>query len=112
MLERDDVKPAWHEYTHHDFCKRMGDGTLPRETFKNYMIQDYLYLVGDPNEVQGSPKLIRSQVQFARANALASYKSTSLDDIAGVRYEHSRSTTTSMLTSSGRGDRYTHPTRD
>jgi thiaminase len=23
----------------------MGDGTLPREAFKNYMIQDYLYLV-------------------------------------------------------------------
>lgn len=45
LLERDDVKPAWHEYTHHDFCARMGDGTLPRETFKNYMIQDYLYLV-------------------------------------------------------------------
>ncbi|KAM0721554.1 hypothetical protein Q7P37_002479 [Cladosporium fusiforme] len=66
LLERDDVKPAWHEYTHHDFCRRMGDGTLPREAFKNYMIQDYLYLI-----------------QFARANALASYKSTSLDDIAG-----------------------------
>lgn len=45
LLERDDVKPAWHEYTHHDFCVKMGDGTLPRETFKNYMIQDYLYLV-------------------------------------------------------------------
>jgi len=23
----------------------MGDGTLPRETFKYYMVQDYLYLV-------------------------------------------------------------------
>jgi hypothetical protein len=45
LLERDDVKPAWHEYTHHDFCVKMGDGTLPRAAFKNYMIQDYLYLV-------------------------------------------------------------------
>lgn len=45
LLGRDDVKPVWHEYTHHEFCERMGDGTLPRETFKNYMIQDYLYLV-------------------------------------------------------------------
>ncbi|KAM0694707.1 hypothetical protein Q7P36_005063 [Cladosporium allicinum] len=65
LLERDDVKPVWHDYTHHEFCERMGDGTLPREAFKNYMVQDYLYLI-----------------QFARANALASYKSTSLDDIA------------------------------
>jgi hypothetical protein len=39
------VKPVWHDYTHHEFCERMGDGTLPREAFKNYMIQDYLYLV-------------------------------------------------------------------
>jgi hydroxymethylpyrimidine/phosphomethylpyrimidine kinase len=46
LLERDDVKPAWHDYTHHEFCVKMGDGTLPREAFKNYMIQDYLYLVG------------------------------------------------------------------
>lgn len=45
LLERDDVQPAWHEYTHHEFCERMGDGTLPRAAFKNYMIQDYLYLV-------------------------------------------------------------------
>ena len=39
------MKPVWHDYTHHEFCERMGDGTLPREAFKNYMIQDYLYLV-------------------------------------------------------------------
>lgn len=55
MLERDDVKPAWDEYTHHDFCKRMGDGTLPREAFKNYMIQDYLYLVGDSDKLKDRP---------------------------------------------------------
>jgi hypothetical protein len=45
LLERDDVKPAWHDYTHHEFCVKMGDGTLPQAAFKNYMIQDYLYLV-------------------------------------------------------------------
>lgn len=45
LLERKDVRPAWHEYTHHEFVERMGDGTLPPETFKYYMIQDYLYLV-------------------------------------------------------------------
>jgi thiaminase len=42
----------------------MGDGTLPIENFKYYMIQDYLFLV-----------------QFARANALSAYKSSSLKDI-------------------------------
>ncbi|RMX92183.1 hypothetical protein D0868_13556 [Hortaea werneckii] len=66
LLEREDVQPAWHDYTHHEFVQQMGDGTLPPETFKYYMIQDYLYLV-----------------QFARANALAGYKAKTLDDIAG-----------------------------
>ncbi|KAI6814455.1 hypothetical protein KC340_g16361 [Hortaea werneckii] len=67
LLEREDVQPAWNEYTHHEFVQRMGDGTLPPETFKYYMIQDYLYLV-----------------HFARANALAGYKAKTLDDIAGA----------------------------
>lgn len=42
----------------------MGDGTLPVENFRYYMIQDYLFLV-----------------QFARATALSAYKSSSLKDI-------------------------------
>ena len=45
LLEREDVKSVWYDYTHHDFCVKMGDGTLPREAYKTYMIQDYLYLV-------------------------------------------------------------------
>lgn len=51
LLDREDVKPAWHDYTHHEFVQRMGDGTLPPETFKYYMIQDYLYLVSTPHAV-------------------------------------------------------------
>lgn len=47
LLDREDVKPAWHRYTHHEFVRQMGDGTLPREAFKYYMIQDYLYLVSN-----------------------------------------------------------------
>ena len=65
VLDREDVKPAWHEFTHHEFVRQMGDGTLPEDAFKYYMIQDYLYLI-----------------HFARANALAGYKTKSLDDIA------------------------------
>lgn len=45
ILERQDVRPAWLEYTEHEFVKKMGNGTLPEESFKYYMIQDYLYLV-------------------------------------------------------------------
>ena len=67
ILERKDVQPAWREYTHHEFVRRLGDGSLPEESFKHYMIQDYLYLI-----------------HFARANALAGYKTKSLDDIAGA----------------------------
>ncbi|KAK6428791.1 trifunctional hydroxymethylpyrimidine kinase/phosphomethylpyrimidine kinase/thiaminase [Oleoguttula sp. CCFEE 5521] len=77
MLERDDVRPAWHEYTHHAFVEQMGDGTLSETSYKHYMIQDYLYLI-----------------HFARANSLAGYKAKDLDDIAAaaqivtsIRYE-------------------------
>lgn len=45
ILDRPDVQPAWQNFTHHEFVERMGDGTLPVETFKYYMIQDYLFLV-------------------------------------------------------------------
>ncbi|KAK4167684.1 putative hydroxymethylpyrimidine/phosphomethylpyrimidine kinase 2 [Cladorrhinum sp. PSN259] len=65
LLERPDVAPVWKEYTHHPFVMAMGNGTLPIESFKGYLIQDYIYLI-----------------HFARANALASYKAKSLEDIA------------------------------
>jgi thiaminase len=46
VLERPDVKEVWTAFTEHEFVKGMGDGTLPLENFKFYLIQDYLYLVG------------------------------------------------------------------
>ncbi|KAG7041047.1 putative hydroxymethylpyrimidine/phosphomethylpyrimidine kinase 2 [Colletotrichum scovillei] len=65
MLERPDVKDVWKTFVYHPFVMAMGDGTLPMESFKQYLIQDYLYLV-----------------HFARANALASYKAKSIADIS------------------------------
>ena len=54
----------WAAYTGHAFVRGLGDGTLPEGCFRRYLGQDYLFLV-----------------QFARAYALAAYKSESLDDI-------------------------------
>ncbi|KHE84677.1 hypothetical protein GE21DRAFT_3978 [Neurospora crassa] len=45
LLERPDVAPVWDRYIHHPFVMAMGDGTLPRESFKGYLMQDYVYLV-------------------------------------------------------------------
>lgn len=45
LLDRPDVKVAWQKHTEHRFLERLADGTLPVESFKNYLIQDYLYLV-------------------------------------------------------------------
>ncbi|KAK5653151.1 hypothetical protein OQA88_9250 [Cercophora sp. LCS_1] len=64
LLERPDVAPVWDRFINHRFVLGMGDGTLPIESFKGYLIQDYLYLI-----------------QFARANALASYKAKTMEDI-------------------------------
>lgn len=35
----------WHAYTHHAFVQGLGDGTLPRAAFLNYLVQDYRYLI-------------------------------------------------------------------
>ncbi|KAJ5882081.1 heme oxygenase-like multi-helical [Penicillium soppii] len=43
-LDRPDVQRVWQEFTHHDFVKGMGQGDLPLEHFKAYLVQDYLYL--------------------------------------------------------------------
>lgn len=54
----------WESYVDHYFVRRMGAGTLPQEAFRTYLVQDYLFLI-----------------QFARAYALATYKSRTLADI-------------------------------
>ncbi len=54
----------WQSYVDHDFVRRMGAGTLPQEAFRTYLVQDYLFLI-----------------QFARAYALATYKSRTLTDM-------------------------------
>ena len=64
VLERPDVVGPWRAYTEHEFVRQMGDGTLPVEKFKYYLIQDYLFLI-----------------QFSRANALAAYKAGNMRDI-------------------------------
>ena len=64
LLDRSDVQPLWDKYTNHPFANKMGDGSLPIQDFKDYLVQDYLYLV-----------------HFARTNALAAYKSTDMDAI-------------------------------
>ena len=63
-----DLKKAigteWTDYTEHEFVRKLGEGTLPLPVFQDYLVQDYHFLV-----------------QFARANALAAYKSRNLADI-------------------------------
>ncbi|KAF4454726.1 putative thiamine biosynthesis protein thi-4 [Fusarium austroafricanum] len=65
LLERPDVRDVWKEFLYHPFVMAMGDGTLPLESFKGYIIQDYLYLI-----------------HFSRANALAAYKAQNVKDIS------------------------------
>ena len=45
IMDRPEVQRIWQRFTHHDFVEGMGQGTLPVERFKEYLVQDYLYLV-------------------------------------------------------------------
>ncbi len=58
----------WNAYVDHAFVRGLGDGSLPQAAFRNYLVQDYLFLI-----------------QFARAHALAAYKSRSLADMRQAR---------------------------
>jgi thiaminase/transcriptional activator TenA len=59
-----DAAEEWWAYVAHDFVRALGEGTLPRECFRHYLVQDYLFLV-----------------EFARAYALAAYKASSLSEM-------------------------------
>jgi thiaminase/transcriptional activator TenA len=54
----------WRAYTEHPFTAGLADGSLPETAFRHYLVQDYLFLI-----------------EFARAYALAIYKSPRLADM-------------------------------
>ena len=54
----------WDGYVSHDFVSQLANGSLGEAAFKHYLGQDYLFLI-----------------HFARAYALAAYKSETLTDI-------------------------------
>lgn len=58
----------WQSYVDHAFVRQLGAGTLPASAFQQYLVQDYLFLI-----------------QFARAHALAVYKSRTLADMRAAQ---------------------------
>lgn len=54
----------WCDYIEHSFVRQLGNASLAAEAFQHYLKQDYLFLI-----------------QFARAFALAAYKSPTLSDL-------------------------------
>jgi len=61
---RHDAGEAWERYVRHPFVLALGAGTLPRPVFRHFLQQDYLFLI-----------------HFARAYALAGFKSDTLADL-------------------------------
>ena len=61
---RESVADLWERELAHPFVTGIGDGTLPFETFRHYMMQDYVFLIG-----------------FCRAVALAAAKAERLEDM-------------------------------
>ncbi|MDP6952776.1 MAG: thiaminase II [Alphaproteobacteria bacterium] len=61
---REAAAKPWRDYCHHPFVAGLADGSLPEAAFRHYLVQDYLFLI-----------------QFARAYALAAFKSDTLEDM-------------------------------
>ena len=53
--------PTWDDYTQHDFVKQLAAGALAADSFRHYLVQDYLYLI-----------------HYTRVMALSVYKSDTL----------------------------------
>lgn len=45
LISHPKVKDHWRDYTNHEFVNQLGAGTLDKESFKYYLMQDYLFLV-------------------------------------------------------------------
>jgi thiaminase (transcriptional activator TenA) len=65
---RAEAAQDWSSYVDHTFVRQLGDATLPQAAFRTYLVQDYLFLI-----------------QFARAYALAIYKSRTLADMRSAQ---------------------------
>lgn len=63
-LWREAAGEEWRAYTRHAFVEGLADGSLPREAFLHYLVQDYVFLV-----------------HFSRAWAMAVVKSESLEEM-------------------------------
>lgn len=61
---RDAAGADWQAYVAHQFVRQLAAGTLPAAAFRHYLVQDYLFLI-----------------HFARAFALAVFKSDTLADM-------------------------------
>lgn len=55
----------WKTYTEHQFVQQLADGTLPKDSFFHYLVQDYLYLI-----------------QYAKAWALGVVKADSPEEMS------------------------------
>jgi thiaminase/transcriptional activator TenA len=62
---RADAAGSWSRYIRHPLVRALGDGSLPAGKFRNFLVQDYLFLI-----------------QYARAYVLLAYK---LDEPADMR---------------------------
>ncbi len=61
---RSQASDTWFAYVEHEFVRRLGEGTLPRQVFLHYLKQDYIFLI-----------------HFARAWALAVFKSDRIEEM-------------------------------
>jgi len=62
-LKENSIK-SWKKYTEHSFIRELGNGSLKPSVFKEYLIQDYIFLQ-----------------RFIKILALSAYKAKSVDDM-------------------------------
>lgn len=75
------AKALWPRYLTHPFVMEMADGTLPKEKFRYYMVQDYLYL---RDYVKIFAAILQKTDDFEQIRFLSGEMANTIDALAEV----------------------------
>jgi thiaminase (transcriptional activator TenA) len=64
-----DIEPIWHAIQEHPFLKGLVDGSLPEPVFRQYAVQDALYLQAYARSLAAARRLQRHQEPASRGTA-------------------------------------------
>ena len=90
-------KEVWDKYLEHPFLIELGEGTLDKEKFRKYLIQDYLYLI-DMKELKKFHNGVAGSIETETANHIMYLKDFG-ENIENMEFKYKLNMTNESYTS-------------